>query len=370
MSELYLGLMSGTSVDGVDAAIAQFGDRQCRIVAACTFSYPPALRERIEALIETGHSQLSELGSVDVACGRFFGDCGLALIRQANLLPADIAAIGHHGQTIFHRPHEPEPFTLQIGDPNSVAAITGIETVADLRGLDMALGGQGAPLVPAFHQWLFASAERPRLVANVGGIANVTALIPGEPVIGFDTGPGNTLVDLWTRRHLGLPFDDNGNWAAQGTVVPELLDSMLADEYFSAPPPKSTGRERFNANWLDGHLNALNSPAASDAVQATLVELTAETVSAAATSLQQSESDLIVCGGGTHNGYLLERLAARHAGLVKITTGLGLDPDWVEAAAFAWLARARLRNEPGNVPTVTGARQAAVLGGLYSRQDT
>lgn len=366
MSELYAGLISGTSTDGVDAAVVEFGDRNCRIIAARTFAYPRLLRERVETLIASGSSDLGELGMLDVACGRFFADCALALLRDAGLAPADITAIGHHGQTVFHKPTEPEPFTLQIGDPNSVAAITTIATVADLRGLDVAYGGQGAPLVPAFHEWLFATAERTRLIANVGGIANVTALVPGKATIGFDTGPGNTLMDLWTRRRRNQPFDERGAWAARGRPVAELLDAMLDDSFFDAPPPKSTGREHFNGVWLDAHIDALGAPHSDEDIQATLTELTATTVANAASALGLESADLIVCGGGAHNTHLLSRLARLHGGYVSTTAELGLDPDWVEAAAFAWLARARLRGDPGNVPTVTGARKAVVLGGLYS----
>lgn len=365
MSDLYIGLISGTSVDGVDAAIVEFGDRHCDIIAARTFAYPTDLRQRIDALIESPRCDLAEVGALDVACGRFFADCALALLGQAELSAAEISAIGHHGQTVYHEPAGPEPFTMQIGDANSVAAITAIDTVADLRGLDVACGGQGAPLVPAFHEWLFASQDTPRLITNVGGIANVTALVPGAATRGFDTGPGNTLLDLWIRRHRNSPFDERGAWAAQGKPIPRLLESMLADDYFRTPPPKSTGRELFNAAWLDHHLKAVG-PAAAEDVQATLAELTAATIAQAANALDLGTADIVVCGGGAHNAYLLERIAALHAGSVSTTAALGMDPDWIEAAAFAWLARARVLGEPGNVPSVTGARKAVVLGGLYS----
>lgn len=366
MRELYIGMISGTSVDGVDCAIVEFSSGSVRLVAARTFPYPDDLRNRLETLIRTPRVTLRDLGRLDVACGRFFAESALATIADAGLDTGAIRAIGHHGQTVYHEPDGDESFTLQIGAAAIVATATGIETVADLRATDMALGGQGAPLVPAFHAACFADGSEARVIVNIGGIANITTLIPEQPVLGFDTGPGNTLMDLWTERCLGQDFDRDGAWAATGSFIPDLLDSMLQDPYFSRRPPKSTGRELFNADWLDNYLASRASDADAADVQATLAELTARTIATAVTELKLSAAKLIVCGGGAHNGFLLSRLAAVHAGEVTTTSGVGIDPDWVEAAAFAWLARARVRHEPGNVPTVTGARQEAVLGGLYS----
>jgi len=365
MRDLYIGLISGTSLDGIDAVIAEFGDHTCQIVAAQTYAYPPAIRARVAAIISTPTASLQDIGSLDVACGRFFADCALALIRNADLRSSDITAIGHHGQTIFHQPNEPEPFTLQIGDPSSVAAITGIDTVADIRSLDVALGGQGAPMVPAFHQWLFASPNEPRVIANIGGIANITVLVPDQPVTGFDTGPGNTLMDLWIHECHGQPFDDDGRWAASAQPLPGLLDSMQADGYFAAEPPKSTGREYFNLAWLRVHLQQLSPEPNAAEIQSTLAALTATTLTASLTASKHKDAKLIICGGGARNSHLLGLIDSMHPGEVTTTAVLGLEPDWVEATAFAWLARARLQNQPGNIPTVTGARQAAVLGGLY-----
>lgn len=369
MSELYLGMISGTSVDGIDAAIVDFGDRTCHVVAARTFPYPPTLKSRLEWLISKPVTSLRELGALDIACGRCFADAALDLIRTAGIERAEIAAIGHHGQTVFHEPDGPEPFTMQLGDASTVSAITGIATVADIRALDMALGGQGAPMVPAFHAWRFADPAETRVIANIGGIGNITTLASGQPVIGFDTGPGNTLMDLWIQRCRDTAYDRDGGWAATGRVLPVLLEQMLAEPYFARSAPKSTGRELFNADWLDRHLAAFDSDPAPGDVQATLAELTAVSLTTAVTELKLNGSRLIVCGGGAHNGHLLARIEALHDGNVTTTAALGLDPDWVEAVAFAWLARARLRHEPGNVATVTGARKDAVLGGLYS-QDT
>lgn len=365
MVECYLGMISGTSVDGVDAVIAEFADRECRVVVARTTPYPPALAERVHALIETPVVSLAELGAVDVAVGRFFAECASALVREADLHPSKISAVGTHGQTIFHGPEGSEPFTLQIGDPNCIAAATGIPTVADFRRLDMALGGQGAPMVPAFHDWLFASSDEPRIVLNIGGIANVTVLVPGEPPLGFDTGPGNALLDQWIMRCRGEPFDRSGAWAAAGRADSGLLELLLQEPYFALQPPKSTGRELFNLDWLERRLATESERPADEDLQATLAELTARSIAEALTRIGHANARLIVCGGGAYNRDLLSRLERIRGGGVETSAALGLAPDWVEATAFAWLARARLKGAPGNIPNVTGARHAAVLGGLY-----
>lgn len=365
MSRYHLGMISGTSVDGVDAALCEFGERSCRVVAAQTFAYPPAIAERIRALIETGAGHLGEIGAIDVAVGRYFADCALALLRSARVAPSAVEAIGHHGQTIWHEPDPPESFTWQLGDPNSVAAITGIDTVGDLRRLDMAFGGQGAPLVPPFHAWLFARDDAARVILNLGGIANLTVLAPGRDVTGFDTGPASTLLDLWTRKHLGAPYDDGGRWAASGTPGPALLAACLDEPYFARRPPKSTGRELFNAAWLEQRLAAAGGNFADVNVAATLLELTAKTVVDAIADLGLADSELIVCGGGAKNDALMTRLGELTGRTPKTTADFGLDPDHVEAAAMAWLARARVARAPGNLPTVTAAREAVVLGALY-----
>ncbi|HUF72389.1 MAG TPA: anhydro-N-acetylmuramic acid kinase [Gammaproteobacteria bacterium] len=366
MARYFLGLISGTSVDGVDAALCDFGEHSCRIVAAKTFAYPPAIERRIQALIRAGEARLAEIGALDVAVGRFFADCALALIQSSRLDPEDVEAIGHHGQTIWHEPNPPEPFSWQLGDPNSVAAITGIDTVADLRRLDMAAGGQGAPIVPAFHAWAFGSDETPRVVLNIGGIANLTQLAPGRDVLGFDCGPGNTLLDGWTRARLGRPFDEGGRWAASGRPDEGLLEALLGEPYFSHPAPKSTGRELFNETWLKQKLGTIDREIADADVAATLMELTARTIVDAIAVLKLAGPQLIVCGGGAKNGALIARIGALAGRELVTTAELGIDPDWVEAAAMAWLARARLALAAGNVPTVTAAREARVLGGLYS----
>lgn len=364
MSELYVGLISGTSVDGVDAVLADFDTDECHVVAAATTPYPPALAGRVRSLIETPTTSLRELGGLDHALGEFFASCTLALLSNAGVNAASVAAIGHHGQTVFHEPNGPDPFTMQIGDPNVVTARTKIATVADFRRLDMAHGGQGAPLVPAFHAWRFGRTAEPRVVVNIGGISNITVLAPDQPVLGFDTGPGNTLLDLWMRRVNGQSFDDGGRFAASGKVDDRLLNRLRDEPYFAAAAPKSTGRELFNMPWLDARLAGTPELDSAD-VQATLAELTAVTIVGAIETVQPNCRRLVVCGGGAHNLDLLGRLRRLSGVTVDTTATHGLDPDWVEGVAFAWLARQRLHKQPGNVPTVTGARRAAILGGVY-----
>ncbi len=365
MSELYLGMISGTSIDGVDAVLVELGDHSCRVVEAATTAFPAVLLARLRRIVEVPQTTPRELGALDHATGEFFAECALDVIARAGITRDDVRAIGHHGQTIFHEPNGPEPFSMQIGDPNVVAARTGICTVADFRRLDMAFGGQGAPLVPAFHAWCFGTAGEARAVVNIGGIANITALQPDHPATGFDTGPGNTLLDLWVRRHRGVDYDRDGAWAAGGSVDPSLLATLLDEPYLTLAPPKSTGRELFNTPWLETKLQRHAGIPPVD-VQATLAELTATTIVAAIDTTLPDCRRLIVCGGGAHNADLMARLRRLAARSVDTTQAFGLAPDWVEGAAFAWLARARLRGEAGNVPSVTGARRHAVLGGVYS----
>jgi anhydro-N-acetylmuramic acid kinase len=267
---------------------------------------------------------------------------------------------------VHHHPAGPWPFTVQIGDPNTVAALTGITTVADLRRYDMALGGQGAPLVPAFHNWLLRSPSERRVVVNIGGIANITTLMPEEPILGGDTGPGNTLLDGWIERHRGYPYDAHGRWAAEGRISESLLGRLLDAPWFGRPMPKSTGRELFNLQWLDGHLDAMGGGLRPADVQATLTELTAVSISRAVCEAAPGCERLIVCGGGACNGHLMERLRTHGRYCVDSSLEHGAAPEWIEGMAFAWLARARIVGIPGNVPSVTGAREEAILGGIYS----
>lgn len=362
-----IGLMSGTSVDGIDAVLARFPDSSnsgatAEIVSTCSQAYTPQLRKRILALsIRTQACMLQELALLDAELGDAFADTALQLIEQGKISPKQIAAIGSHGQTVFHDPAQAHN-SLQLGDANRIAARTGIITVADFRRRDMAEGGQGAPLVPAFHHAMFARDNEALAVVNIGGIANITLLPDADAnhVRGYDTGPGNGLMDEWAARHLSRPFDDNGNWAATGRIHQPLLDALLAEPWLAQAPPKSTGRDQFNINWVARRFPALDEIAPPD-VQASLCELTAKTIAGAAAGAAR----LLICGGGARNGFLMERLGVAFTGPVETTEARGLPPQWVEATAFAWLALRRLARLPGNLPAVTGARLAAVLGAVY-----
>lgn len=365
MSELYIGLMSGTSADGIDAVLVDFNDKLPKLIATHYTPYSPALRQKILALCRPGNNEIHRLGELDIELAHAFAESVLTLLQQAGVDNNHIKAIGSHGQTIRHSPDPLQRFSLQIGDPNTIAARTGITTVADFRRKDIALGGQGAPLVPAFHHYLFADKKMNRAIVNIGGIANITLLIPQQQsIIGFDTGPGNGLLDEWIHQHQQKAHDAGGSWAASGKINQPLLNSMLADNYFHLSPPKSTGREYFNTKWLHQHLS--NLTVSNTDVQTTLTELTAATI-INAISLHMPQGEIYVCGGGAHNTYLLDRLQFLATTQFKVMTTekLGIHPDWVEAIAFAWLASQTVNQRAGNLPSVTGARQAAILGGLY-----
>jgi len=362
---LYIGLISGTSMDGVDAVLAEFGEQRVRLAATLTCPYPDALRAAIERVSrQPQQCSLDELGVLDRRVGTCFRDAALALLRDAGAAPRSVTAIGSHGQTLRHRPDLEAPYSMQIGDPATIALGTGITTVADFRRADIAAGGQGAPLVPPFHDWLFRRHDRDRVVLNLGGIANVTVLPrDGSALTGFDTGPGNTLMDAWCERHRGSPYDAGGEWAASGRVHTALLEQLCKDPYFEAPPPKSTGFEHFNLDWVEA-ANVTNVEPAD--VQATLCELTAVTVGRAVREHAAATTEILVCGGGSHNRRLLQRLEAALPGVSIGSTGDdGPAPDWVEAAAFAWLAAQTLAGQPGNAPTVTGAAAAVILGAIH-----
>lgn len=368
MSELYIGALSGTSMDAVDAALVRF-DPLPRLVSATGLPYPASLRAELTALATPGPGEIDRLGQADVRVGRHFAAAIAALLAGAGVTKTSVRAIGSHGQTLRHRPRLEAPFTLQIGDPNVIAVETGLPVVADFRRKDMALGGQGAPLVPAFHEAVFRSAHRDRIVLNIGGIANVTVLPARSDftVTGFDTGPGNTLLDRWCHRVTGEPMDRDGQLAAAGQVRPDLLARLQSDAYFHQPPPKSTGPEQFTLEWVDAHLAALGPVGSSADVQATLLALTAETIGAEIRRLPGIVApDVFVCGGGARNPVLMQALQRALPGSkVDRTEALGVPGEWVEAMAFAWLARQHLEKRPGNLPAVTGARRLAVLGGLF-----
>jgi len=367
----YAGLMSGTSMDGVDAVLLEIDGDACRVSSSLHRDYPVALAERLRAAVRDPDSVgLDDYGRLDAEVGALFADTALALLAQARLEPRALRAIGSHGQTLLHRPRAVPACTLQIGDPNLIAERTGIDVVADFRRRDMAAGGEAAPLVPAFHAAVFGARGETRVVANIGGIANITVLAADGSVTGFDTGPGNCLMDLWTQAHRGADFDRDGAFAAAGKIDVALLGRLLAEPYLTRQPPKSTGRELFNRDWLDTALEGLSVPAAD--VQATLCEFTAITLRDAialhAGGLQTSTrpARVLVCGGGAHNGHLMARLAAALTGIpVNSTAAFGIDPQQVEGAAFAWLAHRHLERQPGNLPAVTGAAGPRVLGALY-----
>ncbi len=365
----YIGLMSGTSVDGIDAAVVTITtDGKPALVASHAHPIPPTTRVDIQTLMQAGADEIERLGELDMLLGGLFADAANTVIQQAGIDKKSIRAIGSHGQTLRHRPHAAHPFTLQIGNPSVIAERTGITTVADFRARDIAAGGQGAPLVPAFHRRMFHSPVCHRVIINIGGIANVTYLPadPSRPVSGFDTGPGNTLLDQWIGHHNARDHDEAGQWAASGISSPELLELLMKDTFFQAPPPKSTGREYFNLGWLNRQLPRLApTPSAVD-VQATLLQFTAQTIAQAVHRFLPQTQEVYVCGGGAHNHELMSVLAGNFSGIpVATTEALGLHPDWVEAVAFAWLAHQTLEGQPGNLPSVTGARRAVILGGVY-----
>ncbi|HWG67161.1 MAG TPA: anhydro-N-acetylmuramic acid kinase [Rhodanobacteraceae bacterium] len=361
---LYLGLISGTSADGIDAALVRFAPKP-EIIAARTVPYPDDLRQRIVALARSDAAiALDDLGRLDIEIGEHFAEAALALLREANVFPQAIAALGSHGQTVCHRPSGPHPFTLQLGDANVIAERTGIVTVADFRRADVAAGGQGAPLLPGLHAAVLADDAIPRAILNLGGIANLTLLVPGKPVLGFDTGPANCLMDAWSQQVRGTPRDEGGAWARSGHADSGLLARLLDEPYFALPPPKSTGREYFNLDWLDARLPQGLAP---EDVQATLLQLSACSIAAALRDDAPEIREVYACGGGVHNGALMDALRAEWPGVkLDTTAALGLDPDCLEAVGFAWLARARLENIAGNLPSVTGARGPRVLGAIYA----
>lgn len=363
----YIGLMSGTSVDGVDAALVSISpEGALEVLATHRHPFPETVRAAIQALMPSGPGEIDRAGELDMQLGELFADAANELLKQSGHAASGIRAIGSHGQTIRHRPQAAHPFTRQIGNPSVIAERTGISTIADFRSRDIAAGGHGAPLVPAFHESIFRKAGTNRAIVNIGGIANITGL-PGDPqaaVIGFDTGPGNTLLDGWIQHMRGEMLDRDGAWAASGSVLPELLARLLADNYFSLPPPKSSGREHFHLDWLRA---ALRGQESAQDVQATLAELTARSIADALNRhLPNTPAEIYICGGGVHNRDLMARLQ-RLLGAIPLssTQKLGLDPDWVEAAAFAWLAHRTLAGKPGNLPSVTGAKHPVVLGGIY-----
>lgn len=365
-SALYIGLISGTSADSIDAALIGFSRGVPQLQASHAHPWPEDLRSRMLALAQgEGALDLDAFGRLDVQIGHCFADAATQLLERNGTPAAAVRAIGSHGQTLRHRPTGEYPFTLQLGDPSVIAERCGIDVVADFRRADVAAGGQGAPLLPALHAMLLARPGHARVVLNLGGIANITVLGADGSVFGFDTGPANGLLDAWCLRQRGEPFDRAGAYAASGRIDAGLLDALLADPYFALPPPKSTGREYFHLDWLAARAPRA-TPDPAD-VQATLLELTARSIASAIARYAPQAQEVLACGGGVHNDALMRRLGELLAPRVLLgTSRYGIDPDFLEATAFAWLARQRLLGLPGNLPTVTGARGPRVLGAIYS----
>jgi anhydro-N-acetylmuramic acid kinase len=359
--ELYVGLMSGTSLDGVDAVLADLAGAKPRLIADAYVPFDGPLRQELLALNSPGAHEIERAALAGNELARRYAAAVAEVLASSKAPAADIRAIGCHGQTVRHRPEL--GYTTQIGNAALLAELTGIRVVADFRSRDVAAGGQGAPLAPAFHAAVFADPSEDRVAINLGGIANLTYLPASGKTTGFDSGPGNCLLDLWAARHLGKAFDADGNWAAGGRVIPELLARMLREPYFAAPPPKSTGRDLFNETWLRSMLKGNEQ---AQAVQATLLELTARSLANAIAGHCPGARRLIMCGGGVKSGVLLRRLAELSApAILEASDRHGIDPQLVEAAAFAWLAKQTLEGRPGNLPSVTGARGPRVLGAVY-----
>nr|WP_298413804.1 anhydro-N-acetylmuramic acid kinase [uncultured Halomonas sp.] len=379
---LFIGLMSGTSLDGIDAALVRCGEGRPELLAAKGINMPEELRQQLLSLCQARTVAFQDLAAAETAFCQLQAEAVRQLLDTSGVSIKEISAIGSHGQTIEHAPYgyqiqnghkaDSTPYTLQLDNPSLLAELTGCPVVADFRRRDLAAGGQAAPLAPAFHAAVFTAEEEWRVVLNLGGFANLTLLPPTTskaPVIGFDTGPANALLDEWHAHHRQERFDRDGQWAAGGQVDEALLDRLLDDDFFGRPPPKSTGREYFNKDWLTARLTDRESP---QAVQATLAELTAASISSGIEQACRQQAvegalTLIPCGGGAHNGDLLKRLERRLPQMALTSCEyFGWSPDWLEAGAFGWLAWRRLENLPGNLPSVTGAGGPRVLGGVYS----
>lgn len=374
--KLYLGIMSGTSLDGVDLALVDF-ENGAKLMASDFVPMPEALRADLSVLLKSGETSLQKLGEIDHRLGVLYTDCVNKFLAKNKLKPSQIEAIGCHGQTIWHVPQGDFPFTMQIGDMNIVSARTGITTVGDFRRKDMAMGGQGAPLVPAFHEAVFARPNQFTVVLNIGGISNISVLDPKSETIGYDVSVGNALMDSWIEKHLGKRYDKNAEWAKTGEVISELLAEMLSEPFLQLPPPKSTGRELFNLAWLEKQFANLTAKSTASSVtnfkpediQYTLAEFTAQSITRELSQWKNEPNKvLLVCGGGARNPLLMERfnvlLPDWHVGT---TNDYGVDVDYVEAVAFAWLAYCRMENLPSNMPSVTGASQAVSLGVIFPK---
>ncbi|MEH6389809.1 MAG: anhydro-N-acetylmuramic acid kinase [Pseudomonas profundi] len=364
MSELYVGIMSGTSLDGIDIALVSFEGQQAALIGATCLPFPDSLRNNLLALCKPGPDEIQRAGHAGIAWAELAASGVRTLLAEHSIDASQVSAIGSHGQTIRHHPEL--GFSCQIGAPALLAELSGISVICDFRSRDVAAGGQGAPLVPAFHHWLLSSPQTVRVLVNIGGFANLTVLSPNQAVSGFDSGPGNVLLDHWISQHHGEAFDRDGDWARSGTVKDEILSRMLDDPYFQRKPPKSTGREYFNASWLESILQQASETFDPADIQATLLELTARSIAQDVFTSVTDTADIYLCGGGAGNGWLMQRLEQLLAPLsVSSTHAVGVDPDWMEAIAFAWLAWRFDKREAASLPAVTGARGKRILGALY-----
>jgi len=362
LTERYIGIMSGTSMDSVDVALCTIDANRCKLVAALDYPFDPQLKEEILLMIN-GETTLKQVGTLNQRLGQLFSDAVNALLKQENMKPSSVKAIGSHGQTLWHNPEGAYPFSLQLGDASLIAAETGIDVVSDFRSKEIALGGQGAPFAPVFHQFLFGGEKGRTGVLNIGGMANLSVL--GEELIGFDTGPGNALMDLWVHKHQEVAFDKDGTWAKAGKVDQALLDELLSEPYFQKEAPKSTGRELFNILWL-GKILRSHRAVSSENVQATLLALTVASI--VREVKRYGIETLLVCGGGVHNSYLMEQLRQADTKVeIKSTDALGVSSEQMEAMIFAWLAYKRVHREAVALSSVTGARGDGILGGIYAR---
>lgn len=361
--ELYIGLMSGTSMDGIDAALVDFSNQQPKLVNTHSHAWPDNIQRALIDARDIPDNELSSLTALDIQTAEIFSDACIQLLANTSYQAQDIIAIGNHGQTIRHRPDIEKPFSLQIGDAQKITELTGIDVVSDFRTADIHAGGQGAPLAPAFHQAVFHSNETNRVIVNIGGISNITILPKdnSQPVSGFDCGPGNTLMDAWISQHKQLSYDANGEWASSGKTNAKLLANLLMDDYFRLAPPKSTGFEYFNLDWLS---RLADNEMASADIQSTLCDLTAISIIRDINQYAAETDEIYICGGGAHNSELMQRLQTLSKFPVKITETLGIHPDWVEAMAFAWLAYQNIHQQTGNLPSVTGAKEPVILGTL------
>jgi len=368
MTDYYIGLMSGTSLDGIDAVLVDFSSNEPLLIESYSHAFPTNLQQELLEVIQPDwKGSLLTIGSLNQKLGKLFSEAANSLIKKSCVTSKEIKAIGSHGHTLWHQPTGKHPFSLQLGDANLISELTAITTVADFRSRDIAAGGQGAPLVPAFHAEFLTHPSQDRIILNIGGIANITYLPSAKnkstSSYGFDTGPGNSLIDAWVKKHKNNAYDKNGDWAKSGNVLADLLNHLLDDPYFSAPPPKSTGKEYFNIHWLHDKLSGEFSTYSPKDIQATLTALTASSIAKNCNKCDE----LLICGGGVHNEYLINLLehSLKSSPSVLSTKSAGIDPDWMEAIAFSWLAKQTLEKKTGNLPLVTGAKGPRILGAIY-----